>query len=367
MPSDIKATDPGAIATATTPLCCLCADGGQEPVYYAEPTKQVSDCNSPSFQDGYLSKTMSACTTATASRGSSVFSSSNASIALEQSLCPVTGVYANTSDDYYIFPNAIGKGHYGIVRECMHRATGRTFAVKSIDKSKIGRLDHLQREVYLLANVDHKCVMRMVDCYEDAECVHIITEKYTGGELFDKIVENTDDSGCFTERKAAGIIKGLLEAVAYLHDNGVVHRDIKPENILFEDENEEAIKLIDFGLSRRHEKGDAPMSNAVGTAYYQSPELLKGRYDKSCDLWAVGIVTYILLCGYPPFNGGSDEEIQASTRRGRLRFFGTPWLNKSEDAIDFVNCLLRRDPRKRFTAVEAMDHPWIRRNVMTSL
>jgi len=101
------------------------------------------------------------------------------------------------------------------------------------------------------------------------------------------------------------------------------------------------------------------MTNPVGTAYYMSPELLKGRYNKSTDIWSIGVVAYILLCGHPPFNGSSDSEIQDATRRGRLHFQSNGWLSKSDDAMDFVKCLLRRDQRKRFTAREALLHPWI--------
>eukprot|EP00581_Thalassiosira_minuscula_P007085 CAMPEP_0183703386 /NCGR_PEP_ID=MMETSP0737-20130205/1135_1 /TAXON_ID=385413 /ORGANISM="Thalassiosira miniscula, Strain CCMP1093" /LENGTH=286 /DNA_ID=CAMNT_0025930121 /DNA_START=321 /DNA_END=1181 /DNA_ORIENTATION=+ len=284
---------------------------------------------------------------------------------MAQDVCPVTGMYANIANDYYVLPEVIGKGHYGIVRECVHRATQQTLAVKSIDKSKISRLDHLQREIFLLASIEHRSIMKMVDCYEDAEYVHIITEKYTGGELFDKIVENSSSYGCLSERKTVGIIKSLLEAVMYLHENGVVHRDIKPENILFESKHEDAaIKLIDFGLSRVHKKGEAPMTNPVGTAYYMSPELLRGKYDKSTDIWSIGVVAYVLLSGYPPFNGNSDSEINDATRRGKLNFGGTRWLNKSDDAMDFIKCVLRKDPQKRFTAKEALRHPWIRRSMM---
>lgn len=277
----------------------------------------------------------------------------------------MTGVYANVAEDYHIYPSVIGKGHYGVVRDCVHRATMQSFAVKSIEKSKIGRLDHLQREIFLLANIDHQGIMKMVDCYEDAEYVHIISEKYTGGELFDKIIEDSNSYGCFTEQKAATVIKSLLESVAYLHDHGIVHRDIKPENILFESSSEDAdVKLIDFGLARRHGRGEEPMTNPVGTSYYMSPELLKGKYDKATDLWSVGIVAYILLCGFPPFNGSSDAEIQESTRKCRLHFQGDGWLNKSDEAVHFVKCLLSKDPRRRLTAREALMHPWIR-NMMT--
>mmetsp|Transcript_15382 Transcript_15382/g.21854 ORF Transcript_15382/g.21854 Transcript_15382/m.21854 type:complete len:304 (+) Transcript_15382:172-1083(+) len=164
-------------------------------------------------------------------------------------VCPVTGHHSNILTDYYIFPTVLGKGHYGCVRECMHRKTKQFFAVKSIEKLKIGRLDHLQREVYLLSKINHRGIMKMVDIFEDVEFVHIVTEKYVGGELFDRIIDRTSDQGCFDEQSAARIIKSLLEAVAYLHANGIVHRDIKPENILFETSDEDSpIKLIDFGL-----------------------------------------------------------------------------------------------------------------------
>ena len=181
-------------------------------------------------------------------------------------LCPVTGYLSDISVDYQLSNTVLGKGHYGCVRECTHRVTRKRYACKSIDKSKIGRLDHLQREVYLLSKTNHNGIMRMVDCYEDADYIHIVTEKYTGGELFDRIIENTDEEGCFSEERAASIIKSLLESVAYLHKNGVVHRDIKPENILFETKDEDSpIRLIDFGLSRKYKQGDKLMCNPVGT------------------------------------------------------------------------------------------------------
>lgn len=187
----------------------------------------------------------------------------------EEDQCPVTGIRSNISDDYHILPRVLGSGHYGSVRECVNRLDRKWYAVKSIEKSKIGRLDHLKREVYLLSKMNHDNIINMIDCYEDEDHVHIVTDKYTGGELFDKIIENTTKDGCFSEVKSARIIKSILEAVAYLHANEIVHRDIKPENILFESNDEDsAIKLIDFGLSRRHQRGQALMTNPVGTAYY---------------------------------------------------------------------------------------------------
>eukprot|EP01082_Thalassiosira_pseudonana_P012658 g11469.t1 g11469 contig5:935359-936664(-) len=301
-------------------------------------------------------KTISTSHSKSSTRGSSFYSTTR-----EEELCPVTGIYSNINEDYHIMPRVLGSGHYGSVRECVHRNSRKWFAVKSIDKSKIGRLDHLQREVYLLSKMDHNGIMKMVDCYEDESCVHIVTEKYTGGELFDKIIEKTTKDGCFSEVKAAKIIKSLLESVAYLHENEIVHRDIKPENILFESKDENSdVKLIDFGLSRRHRKGEALMSNPVGTAYYMSPELLKGRYDKSCDIWSIGVVSYIIICGYPPFNGGEDPEIFKNILEGSFTFPKQGWEGVSDEAKDLIKCLLHTDIRKRFTAQEALMHPWIK-------
>jgi len=270
---------------------------------------------------------------------------------------PVTGCYADIFNNYHVFPRVIGSGHYGCVRECASRRTRQVFAVKTIEKCKIARLDHLRREVSLLKKVEHGNVMKMVDCFEDEDYVHIVTEKYSGGELFDRIIDNTTAEGCLSEKSAARIIKSLLEAVAYLHGEGIAHRDIKPENILFESSDEDSdIRLIDFGLSRKHAKGNAPMSTPVGTAYYMSPELLKGKYDASTDIWSVGIVAYILLAGYPPFNGDTDPEIFAAIKRGHFQY---PGKGFSEEAKDFIGCLLRRDSRKRFSAEEALKHPWL--------
>ena len=263
-------------------------------------------------------------------------------------------------DNYAVFTEVIGEGAYGKVHECINRHTRRTYACKSMEKSKIHRFDHLRREVDLLSAMDHPNIIKMVGCYEDAEQVHIITEKYDGGELFDKIVENATSDGCLSEQSASRIIKSLLRAIDYLHENNIVHRDIKPENILFESKQDDAdIRLIDFGLSRRHVEGEAPMSNPAGTAYYMSPELLKGKYDRSTDIWSIGVVAYILLCGYPPFGGDTDSDIIDSIRRGHFEFLTRAWSDKSDEAKDFIRCLLRRDPRKRFTAKMALLHPWI--------
>mmetsp|Transcript_14485 Transcript_14485/g.30881 ORF Transcript_14485/g.30881 Transcript_14485/m.30881 type:complete len:373 (+) Transcript_14485:46-1164(+) len=287
---------------------------------------------------------------------SSTVSTAAASWQIEEDLYPVTRRFSDVNNDNLVFPKVLGSGHYGNVRECVSRRTREVFAVKTIEKCKIARLDHLRREVSILKKMNHGNVMKMIDCYEDEEYVHIVTEKYSGGELFDKIVGNTSENGCFSENAAAKIIKSLLEAVRYLHSKDIIHRDIKPENILFESADEDSdIRLIDFGLSRKHKKGGSPMSTPVGTAYYMSPDVLDHKYGRSSDLWSVGVIAYTILTGYPPFNGHNDSEIFDSIRRGY--FYIPPYL--SGKAVDFIKCLLRRECRKRFTAEEALEHPWI--------
>ena len=143
----------------------------------------------------------------------------------------------------------------------------------------------------------------------------------------------------------------------------IVHRDIKPENILFEDENEEVIKLIDFGLARRHKRGEPPMNECAGTAYYACPEMLnKGGYDNSCDIWSVGIIAYMLVCGYPR----SPSSVVEALREGVVGDLEMPyqqWSSRSDGARDFIRCLLCRDPVERLTAKEALGHPWIIVNI----
>ena len=286
--------------------------------------------------------------------------SSDDTVSICSQHCPVTGRYSDINADYSISNLVFGSGHYGTVRQCIHRATGQAFAVKSIEKSKVNNINHLQREIHLLSTVKHENVMNMIDCYEDENSIHIVSEKFTGGELFDKIIarSNTAEIGCFSELEAARIIKQLIKAVAYLHENNICHRDIKPENILFESKDEDSrVKLIDFGLSRQAQQSET-MSNPVGTAYYMSPELLKGSYDRATDMWSVGVVAYILLCGYPPFNGNSDYDIASAIRRGHYTF-EDEWSDKSNESIDFIKCLLKRDPRRRYTAEDALKHPWL--------
>ena len=264
---------------------------------------------------------------------------------------------------YHIDANVLGEGHHGSVRQCINRSTGKRHAVKSICKSAPSvNIRGIQREVSLLKSLKHDRILQLDEIYEDSEYVHLVTELCTGGELFDKIVEKSSTGrGCFSEDEAARILCQLLEAVLYLHKNDVVHRDIKPENIMFETSDEDSnIKLIDFGLARKHKQSDAPMSTIVGTPYYLAPCVLNKSYDRSVDLWSVGVIAYILLCGYPPFNGANNKEVYASVQKGLFYFPSAEWGHVSHAAKDFVIRLLQTNPKRRMTAEQALAHPWIR-------
>ncbi len=290
------------------------------------------------------------------------------------SSCPaaamsLTGKYSNIENVYQVDPRVLGSGHHGSVRECVHRATGRRYAVKSIHKkvSGIGSTG-LTREITLLQEMKHRGFVQLVDVHEDEDYVHLVTDLCRGGELFDRIMQkgsNRDNgSPCFTEAEAARIMYQILHAVAYMHEMDVVHRDIKPENILFETTDEDSlIRIIDFGLSRKHYACEPPMNNVVGTPYYIAPEVLRRSYTKSSDLWSVGVIAYILMCGYPPFNGEDNNAVYDAVRRGRLCFPSAEWFGTSKESRHFIRCLLQKDPRKRVSALQALNHPWIVKHV----
>ena len=263
---------------------------------------------------------------------------------------------------HYDVSNALlGKGSTSLVRECIQRSSGTKYAVKTIDKSKVPN-DLILREVQLLRIIDHPNIIKMIDHYEDVNFLHIITELYNGGDLYNMIMDNISDRGCLPEKKAINIVKSILEPIQYLHRNDVVHRDIKPENILvYIDKVHTRIKLIDFGLSRAHTLDDGYMTETVGTAYYMSPGVICGKYDRTCDLWAIGVVTYILLCGYPPFNGYCDHEIYSATKEGELEFDVAIWDNLSDASKEFISMMLCKDEScKSVSASKALLHSWLR-------
>jgi len=272
---------------------------------------------------------------------------------------------ASVLDKYDIFSKEMGRGSYGVVRKCRNKETGEFYAIKTITKAKIKDFESIKTEIETLRTVDHPNIIKLLEVYEDDKYIHIIQQLCLGGELFEHIINRYDADGAFGERETARLIQCILDAVAYCHNLGICHRDLKPENFLFEGpEPDSKLKIIDFGLSTKEnrqesEQADSPgRDSRVGTAYYMAPEVVDKKHSKICDVWSVGVVLYVLLCGYPPFSGNNDAEIFESIREGKLVFHDPEWTSISAEAKDLITKLLTVDPTKRYSAEQALMHSW---------
>lgn len=210
----------------------------------------------------------------------------------------------------------------------------------------------------MLIRLKHPNIVTLTDTYEDSDNVYLVMELVNGGELFDRIVAK----GSYTERDASKVIKQILQAIDYLHDKNIVHRDLKPENLLYESQSEDSIiKISDFGLSKVLDSG--MMMTACGTPGYVAPEVIAQKpYAKEVDLWSIGVISYILLCGYQPFYDENDSVLFQLILKGEYEFDSPYWDDISESAKDFIRHLMCLDVKKRFTSKQALAHPWIASN-----
>lgn len=268
----------------------------------------------------------------------------------------------------YKFVDVVGGGHFGTVRRAHPKSDPEvTYAVKSILRADIAKdIKLLEEELFILKQVDHPNIVKFHQSFIDYRYVHIVMEYCTGGELFDRIVS----AHKFTEKHACEIMEQMLSAVKHLHEHGIVHRDLKPENFLMSDTSEGAeVKLIDFGLSKRFSNKEQlnKMKTVVGTPYYVAPEVLKGSYDMRCDVWSLGVILYVFLCGYPPFEGDNNKEIFKNVLKSELAFDPADWGAVSPEAKDLVSKMLEKDPAKRITAETCQDHPWFKINHITEV
>jgi len=257
----------------------------------------------------------------------------------------------------YKIGKELGKGGFSTVYQCTSNENGQDFAVKVIDKEALKEdIALLQREVKIMKRVNHNNILKLHEIYEDETTVFIVMELVKGSELFDRIV----DKGYYNERYSRNIIKQILSAVAYLHEQGIAHRDLKPENLLCSGEGEnEVVKIADFGLSKIFNEEDK-LVTSCGTPGYVAPEvLLCESYDKGVDMWGIGIITYVLLAGYPPFYADDDTAMFERIMNCDYDFDDECWDDVSELAKDFIQKLLIKDPEQRLTAEEAMQHPWL--------
>ncbi|KAF3079993.1 hypothetical protein TWF569_001638 [Orbilia oligospora] len=256
----------------------------------------------------------------------------------------------------------LGSGSYSVVRECVHIETGRYYAAKIINKKLMAGREHMVRnEIAVLKKVSmgHQNILTLVDYFETMNNLYLVTDLALGGELFDRICRK----GSYFESDAADLIRATLSAVAYLHDHGIVHRDLKPENLLFRTPEDNADLLIaDFGLSRiMDEERFHVLTTTCGTPGYMAPEIFKKTgHGKPVDIWAIGVITYFLLCGYTPFDRDSNlEEMQAILKADYKFEPAQYWQDISDNAKDFIKRCLTIDPKARPTAHAALEHPFI--------
>ena len=255
--------------------------------------------------------------------------------------------------DFYEKKSPIQSGRFGVVERGECKKTGEQVAIKTIQKSRSQRL-MLRNEIEILKELDHPRMMNLRDAFEDRDKLYIVTDLYDGDELFDRILYMET----FTESQAAAMFREILHGLNYLHNTvGVAHRDLKPENLMFKSKsNDSDIVLIDFGMSLKISK---PVREKVGTAGYVAPEVLDGFHDFSCDMWSLGVILYIVMSGSMPFYGANENETLAMVRKAEFDLSGVPWEYVSDEAKDLIQNLIQKDPSKRLTAEQALNHDWI--------
>ncbi|XP_021763352.1 CDPK-related kinase 6-like [Chenopodium quinoa] len=272
--------------------------------------------------------------------------------------------YSKNFGAKYELGKEVGRGHFG--HTCWAKGKkgdvkGVSVAVKIISKAKMTSavaIEDVRREVKMLKALSGNAhMLKFYDAFEDANNVYLVMELCEGGELLDRILQR---GGRYVEEDAKGIVVQILSAVAFCHLQGVVHRDLKPENFLFATKEDDArLKVIDFGLSD-YVRPDHRLNDVVGSAYYVAPEVLHRSYNSEADMWSIGVITYILLCGSRPYYARTESGIFRSVLRTDPNFDDIPWPNISAEGIFFVKRLLNKDHRKRMTAAQALAHPWLR-------
>uniref|UniRef100_A0A3B4B016 Protein kinase domain-containing protein n=1 Tax=Periophthalmus magnuspinnatus TaxID=409849 RepID=A0A3B4B016_9GOBI len=249
------------------------------------------------------------------------------------------------------------RGAFSEVVLAEEKGTQRLVAIKCIPKKALeGKENNIENEIAVLHRIKHPNIVSLEDIFESTSHLYLVMQLVSGGELFDRIVEK----GFYTERDASQLIQQILDAVKYLHDMGIVHRDLKPENLLYYSMDEDSkIMISDFGLSKIEGSGSV-MSTACGTPGYVAPEVLAQKpYSKAVDCWSIGVISYILLCGYPPFYDENDAKLFEQILKAEYEFDSPYWDDISDSAKDFICHMMEKDPMKRYTCEQALQHPWI--------
>jgi len=259
----------------------------------------------------------------------------------------------------YKIRKKLGSGAFATVRRVVDRATGKDYALKMVrkkgmDESELENLDH---EIKIMKIVDHKHCIKLFDCYVTATYTYLVMDLCVGGELFDVLTKKKS----FSEEETSNIIRQIALALDYLHERNIVHRDLKPENLLLTDDSPNAIiKLCDFGLAREVPEGG--LNRPCGTPTYVAPEVIKSEsYGCKADWWSVGVILYLLLCGFPPFWDQNPKKLFRKIKRGFIFFPAPYWDHVSLDARNLILGLLNVDASKRYSSKELLNHTWVKR------
>ncbi|CAM9791560.1 unnamed protein product, partial [Discosporangium mesarthrocarpum] len=255
--------------------------------------------------------------------------------------------------------DVLGKGAFSTVRLAVRKWDGQESAVKVMDRRNLrpGDLEAMRGEAELLGKLNHPNIVKLHGWYEEETNLYMALELCKGGELFDRIVEKT----FYNEKEARDLVRTLLRAINHLHENSIVHRDLKPENLLMVSKNDDAnLKIADFGFAKVARDSSEVLQTQCGTPGYVAPEILKSvPYGSPVDMWSIGVITYILLGGYPPFHDENQARLFQKIKKGRFAFHPQYWIKISDDARDLITRMLTVDPQERITAAQALRHPWV--------
>ncbi|XP_042192837.1 calcium/calmodulin-dependent protein kinase type II delta chain isoform X9 [Callorhinchus milii] len=269
-----------------------------------------------------------------------------------------TATCTRFSDDYQLYEE-LGKGAFSVVRRCVKLSTGQEYAAKIINTKKLSARDHqkLEREARICRLLKHPNIVRLHDSISEEGFHYLIFDLVTGGELFEDIVARE----YYSEADASQCIHQILESVNHIHQHDIVHRDLKPENLLLASKcKSAAVKLADFGLAIEVQGEQQAWFGFAGTPGYLSPEVLrKDPYGKPVDIWACGVILYILLVGYPPFWDEDQHKLYQQIKAGAYDFPSPEWDTVTPEAKNLINQMLTINPAKRITAPEALKHPWV--------
>jgi calcium-dependent protein kinase len=250
----------------------------------------------------------------------------------------------------------LGKGGFGTVQVVTNRTTGKKYAMKTVDLSRVkdaASFEFFMREVDIMRNLDHPNIVRLQEVYQTPQYLFLVMDLFTGGSLLESYRFRS-------EADAARITRDIVNGVRYCHQQGIAHRDLKLDNVLLESDAADArIKLVDFGLSAHYQ--DVLLAHdVVGTWIYMAPEVIGGSHlPDACDMWSIGVIAYLLLSGRPPFEGSTVEELKFQVRHGKYNFSNPAWRNISKRGKNFIKRLLVRNPQERMSAEEAQHHPWL--------